>query len=354
MAPSSEAIEGVSGEWDALCDRTQASIFLRPGWFSSWWDAFGSGSPEVLTVRSGGELVGVMPLLRSRGALTSQTNWHSPTFRPVAADAEAEKGLIDAALGEAKRCRRLDLQFIGADDPAVERITGAARREDFRTIVRTMQRSPFVAIEGEWDAFEGGLPSKRRSDLRRRTRRLEQLGECRFECGDGKERLDALLAEGYSVEAAGWAGRGGTPIAARADTRAFYRRTAEWAVERDALRLFYLRLDGSAIAFAYCIVDGDSLCVLKVGFQPSHARLAPGLLLTQRMLAHAFEAGYRSYEFLGQVEPYKMIWTDQCRERVRVQAFPRSPIGTSSYLAWKHARPLAKRALGALPRRPGA
>ena len=349
-----ESIGGLAGEWDALCDQVGASIFLRPGWFSCWWDAFGTGSQEVVVVRREGELAGVLPLLRSRTALLSQTNWHSVRFGPVTADRSAEQLLVDDTLARAQPCGRLDLGFLAEDDPAVARIAGSAERKGFRTIVRTTERSPVVALDGDWETFENELPSKRRSDLRRRQRRLGEQGELSFECEDGTERLDDLLAEGIAVEEAGWDGRGGTPIAARPDTRVFYRRIADWAVERDYLRLFFLRLDGRAVAFAFCLVDGDSLCVLKLGFHPSQARLAPGLLLTRKMLAHSFAAEYRSYEFLGHAEPYKMIWTDQCRERVRVQAFPSTATGLASYVAWKRVRPLAKWALAAAPGRFGA
>lgn len=349
-----EPIEGLIAEWEALCDQVNASIFLRPGWFTCWWDAFGVGSQEVLAVRQAGRLAGVLPLFHSRTSLISQTNWHSPHFGSVSLDHASEQELIEGALARARVRGRLDLGLIAADDPAVSRLTATARRNGFRTIVRTMERSPFVALDDDWETFEGRLPSKRRSDLRRRQRRLDELGSCEFGCHDGSERLDELLAEGFSVEEAGWDGRDGTPISARADTRVFYRRIAEWGVEHGVLRLFFLRLDGRAIAFAFCLVDGKSLCVLKLGFHPHQARLAPGLLLTRSMIAHAFEADYRTYEFLGQVEPYKMIWTRQCRERVRVQAFPSTAAGLASYVAWKRVRPVAKWAVDMIPTRIGA
>lgn len=99
------------------------------------------------------------------------------------------------------------------------------------------------------------------------------------------------------------------------------------------------------IAFAFCLIDSLSLSVLKIGFDPSHARFAPGLLLTREMLAYSFGAGLRTYEFLGNAEPYKLIWTGHCRDRVRLQAFPRTAVGFANYLAWRHGRAIVKRAL---------
>jgi CelD/BcsL family acetyltransferase involved in cellulose biosynthesis len=336
-------ISDLASEWDALCDRLDVSPSLRPGWFSAWWEAFGSGRWEILVARRGEQLAGVMPLVRSRYGLASPTNWHSPEFGPVAEDKEAKRSLIEDALSRAHG--RLDLSFLRGETPPVRWISEAARKRDYWVIVRTLERSPYVELEGEWDEYERRLPSKRRADLRRRRRRLGELGSYGFECDDGSERLPELLAEGIDVEAAGWEGRDGTPIAAQHETRLFYERVAQWAADGGYLRLFFLRLDGKAIAFAFCLIDSQSLSVLKIGFDPSHARFAPGLLLTREMLMYAFETRLHTYEFLGNVEPYKLIWTEHCRDRVRLQAFPRTTAGFANYLVWKHGRAIVKRAL---------
>jgi CelD/BcsL family acetyltransferase involved in cellulose biosynthesis len=336
-------IASLAPEWDELCDRLDVSPCLRPGWVSAWWEAFGSGELVVLTAHRGERLVGAMPLVQGGSGLASPSNWHSPEFGPVAEDEDAERSLIEDALSRAHG--RLDLSFLRAEAPAVRLISEAARRRRGRLIVRTLERSPYVKLEGQWDDYEQRLPSKRRSDLRRRRRRLEELGSYEFECDDGSERLSGLLAEGFDVEAAGWEGRDGTAIAAQREARLFYERVAQWAAEGGYLRLFFVRLDRKPIAFAFCLIDSRSLSVLKIGFDPAFARFAPGLLLTREMLIYAFESGLHTYEFLGKAEPYKLIWSEHSRDRVRLQAFPRSAAGLASYLAWKHGRPIVRRAL---------
>jgi CelD/BcsL family acetyltransferase involved in cellulose biosynthesis len=336
-------IAGQAAQWDALCDRVEGSPFLRPGWLSAWWEAFGSGELELLLARRGPRLTGVLPLVLSGSTLASPTNWHTPEFGPVAEDETVERGLFEEALDRTRG--RLDLSFLREENPALGRLSEAATQTGWRVIVRPIERSPYLRLEGSWEEFERGLPSKRRNDLRRRKRRLQELGSYRFEPEDGSERLAELVAESIGVEAAGWVGRDGTAIAAQPSTRLFYERVAAWAAAAGYLRLFFLRLDATPIAFAFCLDDSQSLQVLKIGFDPSYARFAPGLLLTREMLAYAFGSGLRTYEFLGMAEPYKLIWTQTCRDRVRLQAFPRTAIGLAQYLAWKHGRPIVKRAL---------
>lgn len=342
-ARSDESIADIAAEWDALCDGLRVSPSLRPGWFSAYAESFGTAEPQLFTARKGDRLVGVVPMLSGRAGLSSPTNWHTPEFDLIAEDETARAALLEAMLEASSG--KVDFGFVRDESPLLPEAEAAAQRRGYRTIARTLETSPYIGLEGDWESFEAGMPGKRRADLRRRRRRLEEQGAYSFEVHDGSENLDRLLDEGIAVEEAGWEGRDGIPIAAGEDTASFYRSLGAWAARGGYLRLYFLRLDAEAIAFAFCLLDPGSLSVLKIGFLPKYKRFAPGLLLTKEMIADSYEAGLDTYEFLGNNEPYKMIWTDRCRDRVRLQAFARTPSGTAGYLAWKHGRSLAKRVL---------
>jgi hypothetical protein len=68
------------------------------------------------------------------------------------------------------------------------------------------------------------------------------------------------------------------------------------------------------------------------------------------MLARAFSLGLTTYEFLGSDAPWKLEWTDACRERKLVQAFEPSPLGITERAAFAYGRPLAKWAMGVFDR----
>lgn len=287
---------------------------------------------------------GVLPLVRRRGSLLSATNWHTPEYSPLAEDDAVREALVREALANVRG--RLDLSFLPEDEPMVDLLERHGSAGEWWTFSRPIEQSPYVALEGSWEDFEAALPSKRRSDLRRRLRRLGGLGAISVECSNGGERLADRLREGWALEAMGWKGRAGTAVAARRETLRFYRGVAEWGAAGGWLRLFLLRAGEEPIAFAFCLADSRSHYVLKIGFDPAHARFAPGMLLTRAMLSHAFDAGLETYEFLGQADPYKLVWTDRLRVRQRVQVFPRSAAGVAERLAWQHGRPLIKRLLG--------
>ena len=52
----------LAGEWAALCDRSNATVFQRPEWLIPWWEHSGSGRLTLVVFRSGDDLVGLAPL----------------------------------------------------------------------------------------------------------------------------------------------------------------------------------------------------------------------------------------------------------------------------------------------------
>jgi CelD/BcsL family acetyltransferase involved in cellulose biosynthesis len=336
-------------EWDALVDRTpEPSPWMRPGWIGPWWQSFGRGRLDVVTVRRDARLVALAPLVERRGVLSSVTNYHSPEFEFVAEDAPAAAEL--ARILVTRSPRRLQLGFVAPDAAWLDVLRSAARGAGYRLAQRVLERSPYIDTSGDWGAYTGRRDAKLLREVRRRRRRLGDEGEVAIAVADGGERLDALLDEGFAVEAAGWKGTGGTAIASDPATTRFYRDVAAWAAARGSLRLAFLRLDGRALAFDFAIEENGRHFLLKTGYDPGYRRFAPAVLLRHAMIERAFAAGLATYEFLGRDEPWKLEWTSELRPRVLVQAFAASPAGRADLAAHRYGRPFAKRALALVGR----
>jgi len=336
----------LSSEWEALAEAVGAPPFLRPGWFAAWYAAFGRGRTEIYSLRRDGQLAAVLPLERRAGALLAAANWHTPLFGPVAADEGALAALCGALLGV--HVARLDLLLLDAGDPAVSTLRELAPH----SIERVVTQPPYVDATGSWADYDAGLPRKQRKELRRWRRRLDEEGTVEVEFTAGGDRLDALLDEGFEVEGSGWKAEAGTAIVSDPTVERFYRDVAHWADAHGWLTLAFLRLDGRAIAFDLCLEAGDAVYALKGGLVPEYRRHGPGHLLAHASLARAFASErIASYEFLGDADDYKLIWSDAVRERVRVQAFRHSPAGLAELLAWSYGRRAAKRVAGAIGRK---
>jgi CelD/BcsL family acetyltransferase involved in cellulose biosynthesis len=336
-------IGSIAQEWDDLACEADLAPFLRPGWLSAWWSAFGAGRLVILAVRRMGRLVGVVPLCQKGTVLSSPTNWHTPLYEPVVADRSALRAIVGWILS--RHPRRLDLSFVDRD--------GAAEQEfhkldgSYRLVERTIARSPYVSIDGDWETYWQGVSGKLRQTVRRGSRRLAEMGEVSLQIESGAERLDDLLAEGFDVEARSWKGRKGTAISSGPQTRTFYTELARWAAPRDLLRLAFLRVDGRAVAFHFALESQGRHYLLKPGYDERFRKAGPGTVLTSRMIERAFALGLDAYDFLGADDDHKMKWTSDVHSRVRIQAFATSPTGAFDRVIQTRGRALAKKVMSA-------
>ena len=130
------------------------------------------------------------------------------------------------------------------------------------------------------------------------------------------------MDEAFRVEAAGWKGRARTALAHDSTRQAFFRRYAAAASSRGILRLCLPRIGGRAAAMQIAVETGGRFWLLKVGYDERFARCSPGSLLLLETIRHAAARGLRSYEFLGNAEPWTRPWTREVRPCVHLEAYP--------------------------------
>lgn len=276
--------------------------------------------------------------------MVSPANWHTPEAGPLAVDDQAQQAVVMALL--AAHPRRISLAFLDGAAATTGRLRQTLVRAEYRIVERQLTSAPYVALEGDWDAFHQRLPRKLRNELRRRERRLADEGVVASEVSDGTADLDDRFAELLRLEALGWKGEGGTAIASRPDTRAFYRGVAEWAAARGWLRLPSVRLDDRPLAMRFGLEAHGVFYSMKVGFDPAFRAFGPGVMLLRDVIRRSYEAGLERVELLGTIDPHKQQWSTGVRERIALQTFSPAPAGRVDHLLYARAMPLAKR-LGA-------
>jgi len=332
-------VAALAAEWDDLALRLRAIPFMYAGCIEAWWNAFGSGNLELVTVRRGERLVGIVPLQRRNRRLRSPTNSESSDFGLLAEDAAARATLTEAVF--ARGGRLLELERLDASGEDARALRAAAGAHGYRLLERVVERAPYLELEGEFETYFRSRSKNLTGSLRRRRRRLDEEGKVEIEVADGRDRRTELLQEGYALEDSGW--KVDTAIASREDARKFYDGLSDWAAERGILRLAFLRLDGRAVAFQLALEDDGVFYYCKAGFDRAFHRFSPGTLLFGALLERAFEQRLRRAEFLGADEPWKLEWTDTVRELERFEAFSPSVAGIAGWAAERWGRPAARR-----------
>jgi CelD/BcsL family acetyltransferase involved in cellulose biosynthesis len=138
------------------------------------------------------------------------------------------------------------------------------------------------------------------------------------------------LEEFFRIEASGWKGRAGTAALCNPHAHQCYCDYARSATQLGTLRLFFLKIDGKAIAGRIAVEHGKRLWELKIAYDEAYSKCMPGIILTHETLRYAVERGLEAYEFLGQAEAWERHWPCEEDEYVSMRVYPFTLIGQLS------------------------
>ncbi|MCC6832415.1 MAG: GNAT family N-acetyltransferase [Thermoleophilia bacterium] len=336
VEPFTAALEA---EWDALAHRVDAPPFLRPAYVRVRHAAFEEGAGfAVVTVRRDGILHGALPVADGTAGFGPPSNYETPLEGIVADDPAAMREV--AATLMTLPAPRVVFTYLRAGGPSRAVIDAAVSAAGRRAYSRTTIRVPVVDTAGAWDDYWASRSRNLRHNVERCARRAREAGELVFEVHDAFEdgRLDALLQDGFAVEASGWKGAEGTAILADPRTRTYYTELAAWAAGEGWLRLAFVRLDGVAIAFCFGIEAHGVHYALKVGYEDRMKKLSPGMLLMRGLIQRSFETGLRSFDFAGHDAAWKSAWATGIDEYEGTLAFAPSVAGRASHARYRCRR----------------
>ena len=329
---------GSVGEWDE-CEAdwrrvttlpwTTATVFQSWDWLRAWWRYFGGRRRLwILEFRDGGQPVGYAALYLPRRGAPARTVRFVGTGMSDYNDAVAAPGFETRVarafwdfLGEQRRVWDW-LDFQQVQPGAVLRCASAAVsgvRSPFRVGCWEGETCPFLTLPEDWEAFRRSLGKKLRGNVGYYDRALKK----RFAGVEARCATPATLAGDmealFALHQRRWNQRWLPGVFAGRRVRAFHQEVAWRLLEDGALRLHSLRFDGKVQAALYCFQFNGRCAYYAGGFEPEHARLSLGTVITARAIRHAIEAdGARAFDFLRGDEPYKKKWGAQDRFNVRL------------------------------------
>lgn len=116
------------------------------------------------------------------------------------------------------------------------------------------------------------------SDRRRRRRRLAERGALEFHLLHGMQADARAVGEHLRLEHAGWKGEGGSSLLSTPAQTMFFREMFAGFATIGAAAFMETRLDGRVIASSSNLLLGDTLCGVKIGWDPAFAAYSPGRL----------------------------------------------------------------------------
>jgi CelD/BcsL family acetyltransferase involved in cellulose biosynthesis len=331
--------------WTKLAERSR-NLFATWEWASTWWRHYGRDRPlRVTVVRRAGEPVGLLPLYQWRSGPLKVLRFlgHGP------ADELGPIGHPDDGVLLARALRR-SLHRLDADLLLAEQLP---RGQDWGALLGgrrlAEESSPVVRFgAGGWEAYLSARSANFREQVRRRARKLAREHRVGYRLSDGSRRLDRDLDTLLRLHAARWAT---DPTNFLAD-EAFHRAFLPVAAEQGWLRLWFLEVDGEAVAVLYGLRFAGTESYYQAGRDPAWNSYRVGFVLLAHAIRQAATDGVTEYRLLRGGEDYKQRFAvaDPGLETVAVA---RGPLAGAALPALAAARS-APGPLGAAVRRVGA
>lgn len=332
-----------------------APFHLSAGWARCWADAYTKGEAVELAVGQA-----VLRMKRGRGCmgpfafplLTSATNLQTCYFD---LEGEADEEALAALPARLLNMGAAQVRIEWLDERSPLLATGRAWRGRHLATVEPFALAPLADCREGFEAYLARAGSSVRKYWKA-CRRYILGGAIEFRIVTGGPGLLGLIEEMFALEAAGWKGREGTAVLSNEEDARFYRALAFAAAEAGALRIAILREEGQLLAYEYCVVGGESVLAMKVGYDESRSRLQPGHLVALMNIRDACaDPSLAWYDMLGngmRVAEYKKRFATNYRPLYRIRLFARGPLGRMLYALYR-ARPYAKTLRGGLRRLAG-
>ena len=350
-----EAMTAIAPAWESM-----AAAALEPNPFYEPWmllpalELFGVPSGfRLITVWNGERLDAVMPMERTRGfkglplpALESWRHRHCLLCTPLVRAEGATETLV-ALIESLRDVSVVGLRYIPNEGPFHRALAATG----VRCLLLDGYSRPVLRRGKDGEAYINDFVSRKdRQELRRRERRLQELGNLTRVTLGPDEDLQRWIDDFLRLEASGWKGKQGTAMKCSDANRRFLTQTFEAAYRRGRLEIVGIDLDGKPLARSTGFLAGDGGYAFKPAYDEAFAKFSPGIIAEVARIRNLHELpGVRWMDSFTDADNSFMsrLWKD--RLTVQSVAFGTNAAGALALAALPFLR-WARQALSAASR----
>ncbi|WP_305988209.1 GNAT family N-acetyltransferase [Roseibium sp. MMSF_3544] len=291
--------------WQALCDDAlDPNPFFGPQFLRPFLHHMGGSAVRLVVVREKrtGRWLLAAPVGRRPAGLalpvaTAWTSDYAPLGAPLMHPDAREKDVTLFFKAAAGVAGVLAIPYLPLASQTAQRLMKLEGVQAFVTL-QAQRAAHASGAEGE-QQLEEAYKGKRRKEMRRLLRRLEDHGPVAFACVTGPavpESFEAFL----DLEASGWKGHGQSALKSKAQTAAFSREAIAALAQNDRIRIDQLRAGDRVIASLVSFIEGGDVFTWKIAFDESFARYSPGAQLAiQAFRENLAHPGFRQADSLA-------------------------------------------------------
>jgi len=286
------ALGDIAAEWRALAQRAaEPNAFYEPAFALAAAPVLGADAGAVLVWSAAPRrLIGLFPCRieqRRYGLrlplLAGWTHPYGPLGTPLvdrdAADA-AVAAFLDHIAEDARLPKLLLMSYLVDDGPVWAAFARAIAQRGARAARFGAHRRALLAPRERAGYLDASLGHKKRKELRRQRRRLDETGGVAFTLAAEPDEVGRAMEDFIALEAQGWKGAAGTAAGQTAAVRTFMSEAVANLARDGQARVARLMHGGCAIAAGVLLRSGDGAWFWKIAYDEGAARASPGVQLT--------------------------------------------------------------------------
>ena len=295
VIPISEAAD-YAGEWNALADRAaEPNPFCRPDFLLPIVAYLQPNNPRLLFIRKKGRLTGILPLVKDKagfGLSGKKPALYYHHYGPVGAPI-IDRDLVDETLsalfppkpGSSIQSPRKSMRCLPAgllvhldeNGPIYQSLCRLAEQYGRTPIVLDrFQRAALDARQDRDHFFKHSLMRKKRKDLSRLFRRLQEEGQVNSFAHRDPSAIAGALERFIALEARSWKGRRETALGSESGRTQLALELVNEFAAKDQARIDEITVDGLLVASLISFIDCDRLFTWKIAHHEEFARFSPG------------------------------------------------------------------------------
>lgn len=323
------ALASRAGQWNRLAERACTNtVFQTYQCHASWWSAFGHDRRLlVLLAETGGELVGVAPLMLSEQRVLGFAQRvvefigaRSFDYCDFIVDRERPEvlALLVRTLGQGEAAfDQLYLRDIPDTSPTIGELRSLFGNRGLATDVRVLYEAPTRLFNDP----ESDRQLLNKKSLKRHYNHFKNSGELEFRnCASADEALGYL--DGFFEQHVRRRTVTDTPSVFEDERmRSFFRELVRTLAPRGWLLFSVVLFNGKAIAMHFGFEYGNRIIWYKPAFDLDYARHSPGEVLIRYLLEYALERKVSEFDFTIGAEAFKYRFANHTRSNYAVRVF---------------------------------
>lgn len=325
----SDASNDTLTEWRQLADEVSVNATLYPEWIAVALEARGrKNGCELVRLRDVSGLAAIVPFFVSRQSInkipvtvmdvaSNVVSYHNDVVSRLAPGDTLDFLLT---IARAKSVDMLRIAAIDVESPLAKAMLSASLPGIVCDRLEG-ESSPYLALPDSWETLLAGKSKKFRYKARKRA---AQLGDCSDnqlvwvnESNDVAGFLDAVRV----IEANSWKKDAGLAIFDRPGELRYHEALLPMLIENDALIANVYSIGSQPAAYSLACLWRGWCGQMKTSFNTEFADLSPGALVVDETIKKALQHGATEFDFLGDKDPYKLVWTKSVREHATLSLF---------------------------------